>query len=289
LFELAGGADDLIARAKKPGFKPVNLGVRASVSLRNTFRKSTSNNVLGKISGSKYPDEYIVYTAHWDHLGVGEPINGDSVYNGANDNATGIAALFELAKAFKAADPAPERSILLLAVTAEAQGLLGSAYYAANPVYPLDKTVANINIDALSPVGETRDVSVIGLGQSEMDDYLGQAATRHGREVVPGGNPSAGSFFRSDHFNFAKVGVPALYTGSGQDIVGKDSTEAAALREAFGKRYHDVTDEYDESWDVSGMIADIRLLLDVGYTLSRERAFPQWKAGSEFKAAGDSR
>ncbi|MBK1439576.1 M28 family peptidase [Parapedobacter sp. ISTM3] len=289
LFELAGGADSLISQAKKPGFKPVELGIKTGISLKNEFRKSASNNVLGKLSGSKYPDEYIIYSAHWDHLGVGEPIDGDSIYNGAIDNASGVAALFELAKAFKGAAVPPERSILFLAVTAEEQGLLGSAYYAANPVYPLGKTVANINIDALSPIGQTSDVAVVGLGQSDMDDYARRAAARQNREVVPGGNPSAGSFFRSDHFNFAKVGVPALYTGSGKNVIDKDSTEVAALQDAFGKRYHDVSDEYDETWDVSGMIADIRLVFDIGYSLSQERTFPKWKTGSEFKAIGDAR
>src|SRR5690606_2128288 len=226
LFELAGHTD-LIARAKKPGFKPVPLDVTTGVSIANDVRKSTSNNVLGKVSGSKYPDEYLIYTAHWDHLGVGEPVDGDSIYNGAIDNASGIAALFELAKAFKSLETPPERSILFLAVTAEEQGLLGSAYYASHPVYPLGKTVANINIDALSPIGRTSDIAVIGLGHSDMDDYVMQAAERQGRTVVPGGNPSAGSFFRSDHFNFAKMGVPALYTGSGTNVIGKDSVEVA--------------------------------------------------------------
>lgn len=289
LLELVGSADDLIERAKKPGFKPVELGIKASVSLYNEFRESTSNNVLGKIAGSTYPDEYIIYTAHWDHLGIGEPVEGDSIYNGAIDNASGVAALFELAKAFKAAGSPPERSILFLAVTAEEQGLLGSAYYANNPIYPLGKTVANINIDALSPIGGTRDVAVIGLGHSELDEYAIRAAARQQRVVVPGGNPSAGSFFRSDHFNFAKVGVPALYTGSGSDVIGMDSTQTAYAKEAIRKRYHHVKDEYDDTWNVSGMIADIQLVFDVGYTLSQERTFPTWKTGSEFKAIGDQR
>lgn len=288
LFELAGSTD-LVAQAKKPGFKPVPLHVTTSVSIKNDVRKSASNNVLGKVAGSKYPDEYVIYTAHWDHLGIGEPVDGDSIYNGAIDNASGIAALFELAKAFKALETPPERSILFLAVTAEEEGLLGSAYYAGNPVYPLGKTVANINIDALSPIGRTSDIAVIGLGHSELDDYVIRAAERYGRTVVPGGNPSAGSFFRSDHFNFAKVGVPALYTGSGSDVAGKDSTAVAELQEAFSKRYHHVSDEYDETWDVGGMISDIQVVFDVGHTLSRERTFPKWKPGSEFKEAGERR
>ena len=288
LFALAGRTD-LIDQAKKPGFKPVPLEITTSVSIKNDVRKSASNNVLAKLPGSTYPDEYIIYTAHWDHLGVGEPIEGDSIHNGAIDNASGIAALFELAKAFKAVETPPERSILFLAVTAEEQGLLGSAYYASHPVYPLGKTVADINIDALSPIGRTSDIAVIGLGHSEMDDYLAKVAGQQGRSIVPGGNPSAGSFFRSDHFNFAKVGVPALYTGSGSDVVGKDSATVAQLRETFGKRYHHVSDEYDGVWDVNGMIEDIQLAFGVGYTLSRERTFPKWKTGSEFKAAGEAR
>lgn len=289
LFELAGAPDSLIAQAKKPGFKPVDLGIKTSVALKNEFRKSTSNNVLAKITGDTRPDEYIIYTAHWDHLGIGEPVDNDSIYNGAIDNATGVAALFELAKAFGVAAVPPERSILFLAVTAEEEGLLGSSYYAHNPVYPLRQTVANINIDALSPIGKTRDISVIGLGQSDMDDYVIRAAQRQKRQVVSGSNPSAGGFFRSDHFSFAKVGVPALYTGNGQEAIDKDSAEVAALRDALGQRYHHVSDEYDEGWHVDGMIEDIQLLFDVGYSLSREATFPKWKTGSEFKAVGEAR
>lgn len=289
LLELAGGADSLMANAKKPGFAPVHLGIKTSVSLKNTYTISTSNNVLGKITGSKRPDEYIIYTAHWDHLGIGEPVNGDSIFNGAIDNAIGVAALFELAKAFKASAVQPERSILFLAVTAEEEGLLGSAYYAENPVYPLSKTVANINIDAFSPLGRTRDFSIVGLGQSEMDDYAARAAERQGRVVVANGNPSSGGFFRSDHFNFAKVGVPALYGGSGRDVIGKDSTEVAALREILSKRYHHVSDEYDDTWQTDGIMEDIRLLFDVGYSLSMEKSFPKWKPGSEFRETGENR
>lgn len=289
LFELAGVGDSLVAAAKKPGFRAVSLGIRTGISLSNAVRKSASSNVVAKLTGSTRPEEYIVYSAHWDHLGIGDPVDGDSIYNGAIDNASGVAALLELAHAFKAAEVPPGRSILFLAVTAEEQGLFGSAYYAENPVYPLSRTVANINIDALSPVGPTRDIAVIGLGHSDMDDYAQRTAARLGRTVVPGGNPSAGSFFRSDHFSFAKVGVPALYTGSGKEVLGKDSTTVAARREAFGSRYHHVSDEYDDSWDITGMLEDIRFIYDVGYTLSQETSFPGWKPRSEFKSKGDAR
>lgn len=289
LFELASAPDNLIEQAKNPGFKPVDLGIKTSIILENEFRKSASNNVLAKITGDTRPDEYIIYTAHWDHLGVGESVGTDSIYNGAIDNATGVAALFELAKAFSTAATPPGRSVIFLAVTAEEQGLLGSSYYAQNPIYPLRQTVANINIDALSPIGRTRDIAIVGLGQSDMDDYAIRAAERQQRQVIAGSNPSAGGFFRSDHFSFAKVGVPALYTGNGREVIGKDSAEIATLRDLLGQRYHHVSDEYDDSWQVDGMIEDIQLLFDVGYSLSREVSFPKWKTGSEFRAIGEAR
>lgn len=289
LFGLSEGIEDLIASAKKPGFKPVELGVKTSVSLKNTFRKSVSNNVIAKLEGTTRSDEVIIYTAHWDHLGIGEAVDGDSIFNGAIDNATGVAALFELAKGFKAANVQPERSIIFLAVTAEEEGLLGSKYYAENPIYPLNKTVANINMDSFSPIGKTSDVSVVGLGQSEMDDYMIRAAEKQGRTVIAGGNPSAGSFFRSDHFNFAKVGVPALYSGNGRTIIGLNSEDAAALSARYSGIYHTVGDEYSEDWIVDGTLEDIRLLLDIGYRLSQKTTFPKWKQGSEFKEVGENR
>ncbi len=289
LLAPAGGKENLIAQALTPGFKAIDLGVKTSVSIKNTYRSSTSNNVIATIKGSKRPDEYIIYTAHWDHLGIGEPVDGDSIYNGAIDNAVGVAALFELAKAFKASPVAPERSIVFLAVTAEEEGLLGSAYYADNPIYPLNKTVANINIDALNPIGATSDFSVVGLGQSEMDDYAQAAVERQGRTISASGNPSAGGFFRSDHFNFAKVGVPALYGGGGSQVVGQDSTVLAERRARLSGRYHHVADEFDDAWELSGILNDIRVFFDVGYTLSMEKTFPKWKAGSEFKEIGENR
>lgn len=289
LFKLTGNEQDLIAEAKKPGFKPVALGVKTAVTLHNSFRKSTSNNVIAKLPGTKRPDEVIIYTAHWDHLGIGEAAEGDSIFNGAIDNATGVAALFELAKGFRAAAVQPERSVIFLAVTAEEEGLLGSEYYATNPIYPLNKTVANINMDSFSPLGRTSDYSVVGLGQSELDEYVIAAAGKQGRTVVDSGNPSAGGFFRSDHFNFVKVGVPALYSGSGRELIG-DPDEIAALRAKFAGRYHQVTDEFDEdNWVMDGILEDIRLVLEVGYRLSMEKTFPKWKTGSEFKEIGESR
>lgn len=289
LFEAAGYSNQLLEEAKKPGFKAVDLKLQTSIAVSNKLKKSTSRNVIAKITGSKRPDEVVVYTAHWDHLGTGEAVNGDSIYNGAQDNAAGVAALFEIAKAFKAAKVKPERSIILLAVTAEEQGLLGSAYYTSHPIYPLNKTVANINMDAFNPVGATSDLSIIGMGQSEMDDYLARSAAKFGRTVQAAGNPSSGGFYRSDHFNFAKVGVPALFAGSGKNYIDQDTVALNKRKEAFKGRYHAVTDELDENWTFEGILADIRVYFDLGYTLSSENTFPQWKAQSEFKEIGAKR
>lgn len=286
LFKLAGKSDDLMSQARQKGFKPVELGVKVSVDIENTIKRSTSNNVVAVWPGKSKKDEFIIYSAHWDHLGIGEAVNGDSIYNGAVDNATGTAALLSLAQAFKASKVQPERSIMFLAVTAEEQGLLGSEFYATNPVVPLEKTVANINIDALQAFGKTKDIIAVGYGQSELEDYLIEAAKRQGRTVVKDSNPSAGFYFRSDHFNFAKVGIPALYTESGDDHVEKGPSFGLAQKADYTKnRYHAAADNFDPAtWDFAGMVEDLRLLFEVGYTLSLEKTFPKWKEGSEFKA-----
>lgn len=235
---------------------------------------------------NKRADEYIIYSGHWDHLGKGEAINGDLIYNGAVDNATGTAALLVLADAFKKAKKQPERSILFLAVTAEEQGLLGSEYYGSHPLVPVNKTVANINIDAMSASGKTKDIIAVGLGQSELEDYLVDAAKKQGRVVVKDSNPSAGFYFRSDHFNFAKVGIPALYTEGGDDNIAHGLAWGKAQKEEYTtNRYHAPADNFEPAkWDFSGMVEDLRLLFDVGYRLSNETTFPGWKEGSEFKA-----
>jgi Zn-dependent M28 family amino/carboxypeptidase len=245
--------------------------------------------VAAILPGTKKADEYIIYSAHWDHLGVGEAINGDSVYNGAVDNATGTAALLVLANAFKKAAKQPERSILFLAVTAEEQGLLGSEYYASNPLVLVNKTVANINIDAMQAFGKTKDIIAVGFGQSELEDYLVESAKKQGRVVVKDSNPSAGFYFRSDHFNFAKVGIPALYTETGDDHIGKGLAYGKAQKEEYTKnKYHAPADNFEPSkWDFSGMVEDLRLLFEVGHKLSNETTFPTWKEGSEFKAIRD--
>ena len=289
LFKMAGKSADLMVQAGKKDFKPVDLDLKVSAKINNTIKRSVSHNVAAILPGTKRPDEYVIYSAHWDHLGIGEAINGDSVYNGAVDNATGTAALLILADAFKKAVKQSERSILFLAVTAEEQGLLGSEYYANNPLVPVTKTVANINIDAMQAFGKTKDIIAVGYGQSELEDYLVAAAKKQGRVVVKDSNPSAGYYFRSDHFNFAKVGIPALYTETGDDHMGKGLAFGKAQKEDYTtNRYHAPADNFETTkWDFSGMVEDLRLLFEVGYKISNETTFPKWKEGSEFKAIRD--
>lgn len=289
LFKLAGLNADLMEAAKKPGFKAVPMNISTKVELKNAFRHSKSNNVIAKISGTKRADETIIYTAHWDHLGIGEPVNGDSIYNGAIDNAAGVAALFEIGKAFKAAKHQPERTIVFIALTAEEEGLLGSSYYANNPIYPLNKTVANLNMDAFNPLGATKDVSIVGIGQTEIEDYVERSAAKFGRTVVGEKNPTSGGFYRSDHFNFVKKGVPGLFMGSGSELISTDSVANEKRKEALANRYHKPQDELDENWDFGGILADIRLFFDIGYVMSQEKTFPQFKAKSEFRELGEKR
>lgn len=286
IFQLAGVSPDIMQQARTKGFKPVDLHLNTSLVINNTIKKSTSHNVLAILPGAKRPQECVVYSAHWDHFGIGEPVKGDSIYNGAVDNATGTAGLLELATAFTKLPQAPARSILFLSVTGEEQGLLGSEYYAAHPVFPMEKTVADINLDVLNTFGRTRDITVIGYGQSELDEYAQRAAQKQGRVTVPEANPEGGWFFRSDHFNFAKKGVPGLYIGPGNDALGHEPGWGKEQTAAYNRlRYHSPADEFDaHTWNLDGMVEDIRLLFDVGYQLSNESSFPAWKKGSEFKA-----
>lgn len=286
LFKLAGKSDDLMAVANRKGFKAVDLGLTTSLTVKNKIKKSVSYNVLAKVPGGKHQDEAIIYSAHWDHLGVGEKVKGDSIYNGAVDNATGVASLLELATAFKKLPNKPGRSILFISYTAEEQGLLGSEYYAKHPVFPLAKTVANINMDMMGIAGKTKDIVVYGFGQSELEDYAAASAKKQGRVVVPDPVPSSGLYYRSDHFNLAKVGVPSLFTGSGVDNI-KNGREWGLKQVAdFTKfRYHSPQDNFDaKTWDLSGIVEDVRLVFDLGYRLSNEDTYPKWKTGSEFKA-----
>ncbi len=281
--------DTLKAKAATRDSQPVPLDLRLSLTLTNTIRSSTSHNVLALLPGRNRPDEVVIYTAHWDHLGKDPSLKGDQIYNGALDNATGVAGLLELAEAFSGLGRRPARSVLFLAVTAEEQGLLGSQYYATHPVFPLEKTVAALNMDAMNIFGPMKDVTVIGYGNSELDDYAEAAARRQRRKVRPDPEAEKGSFFRSDQFSFAKQGVPALYLDRGIDHVeyGEAWTREQIDRYT-AERYHKVSDEFDPTWDLTGMVDDLRLLFAIGHRLSRERAFPNWREGMEFKALRDS-
>ncbi|HUF46593.1 MAG TPA: M28 family peptidase [Vicinamibacterales bacterium] len=292
LFQAAGlDFADLKARAATRDFTPVPLGATAAMSFTQTMRMLDSQNVVARLPGSDpvLRDEYVVYTAHWDHFGIGPEVNGDTIYNGAVDNATGTAALLVMAAAMRSLDPAPKRSALFLAVTAEEQGLLGSEYYARFPLYPLEKTVANINVDANLPLwGRTRDVIVIGLGASDLDDYLRDAAAEQGRTLSPDAEPEKGFYYRSDHFNFAKVGVPALNTDDG--ILYVDQPEGFGRQkkdEYTASRYHAPSDEIDPAWDLSGYAEQLKLLMAVGVRVANADRFPEWKPGNEFKAMRD--
>lgn len=285
LLQSAGLDSTVYTQAAKPGFKPVPLNTRITTSMKVKASYNKTYNVIGKITGSKFPDEYIVYTAHWDHLGIGKPDEtGDSIYNGALDNASATAGLIELARSFKNSGTPPERTIVFLAVTAEEQGLWGSAWYAQNPVYPLNKTVANINMDGLNNLGKTKDIIIVGQGQSDLEDYLQEEAKKMDRVTSFETHPEAGYYYRSDHFNFAKVGVPALYTGRGSDVIGKDREYGAKADEEYrAKHYHRPSDEYHEDYNVEGAIEDLKLLYLVGKRLAAQEKWPEWKKGSEFK------
>ena len=280
LFGQAGRSyDELKAGAARRGFTAIPLGLTASVSLKNSIRNVVSNNVLAVLPGGERKDECIIYMAHWDHLGIDTSRTDDPIFNGALDNATGVAGLLEIAQAFTKLEKRPSRSILFVSVTCEEQGLLGSEYYADHPVYPLDHTVAALNMDAMNIMGPMKDVTVIGYGNSELDDYVIEAAQTQGRTVRPDPEPEKGSFFRSDHFSLAKRGVPVLYTGSGTDHVVHGTEWTREQRDKYvAEKYHKPSDEFDPAWDLSGTVDDLRLLFKIGYRLAGESTFPKWKA-----------
>ena len=290
MFDGAGlDYHQLKAAAAEPGFTAVPLAdFRASVSLENSVRNSESQNVIAAIPGTLRPDETIIYTGHWDHLGMNLELEGDQIYNGAVDNATGTAALLALAH-LHSQQAAPERTIVFLAVTAEESGLLGSRWYSEHPIYPLATTVANINIDAMNVNGIMRDVVVVGYDSNELQNYLEDAAAKQDRYLRAEPNPERGYYYRSDHFNFAKVGVPALYAESGEDSVEFGMEWGAERAQDYtDNRYHAPSDEYDPNWDLSGAAADILMFFDVVNTLSGESTFPNWFEGNEFKGIRDA-
>lgn len=273
--------------ANEPGFKALPLDARLSLAVTSRVRRASSDNVVGLLPGSERPDEVIVFTAHWDHLGRNFQTGG--IYNGAVDNATGVAAMLEIAEAFANAPTPPKRSLLFLAVTLEESGLLGSKYYSQNPIFPLAQTVAALNMDAVQVIGRTRDVVVIGYGSSELEDILKRAAEAQGRVVVPEPTPENGFYFRSDHFNFARVGVPALYAKNGIDHIEKGEEYGRRMAaEYVAERYHKPTDVYDPNWDLSGNAEDAQLLYAVARELADGEAWPQWYQGSEFRAAREA-
>jgi len=285
IFERAGiDFQTTMENASRPGFKAIPLKQQFNMSLKNTIEKSVSYNVIAKLPGKVAPDEYIIYTGHWDHLGVNESLEGDKIFNGAVDNATGTTALLELARVFKENGPF-ERTVLFLAVTAEEQGLLGSEYYATHPIYPLARTVADINMDAMNVIGKMKDITVVGYGNSELDDYLQKAATAAGVEVKPEPQPEKGYYFRSDHFNFAKAGVPALYTETGTDHTEKGNEWGLAQAKDYTEnRYHQPSDEYNPAWDLSGLALELEILYSVGADLANTKYWPEWRDGVSFKA-----
>jgi Zn-dependent M28 family amino/carboxypeptidase len=291
LFEKMGkNESELLQNARTPNFQGFSTGMSLSTSLAVEPTYNVSKNVIAKVTGKTAPEEVIIYSAHWDHIGIGKPDEtGDTIYNGALDNASGTAALLALAKAFKT-DEQPDRTVVFLAVTAEEQGLWGSAYYAKQPIYPKEKTVANINMDGVNPYGKMKDVSVIGVGQSEMEDLLDEELKKLGRYAAPEPNPGVGYYFRSDHFNFAKIGIPALYIGTGIDHVEKGKEYGKQLQEEYvAQYYHKPADAYDpKRWNLEGAVDDVQLLYQVGRNLANSTRWPGWKEGSEFKAIRDS-
>jgi Zn-dependent M28 family amino/carboxypeptidase len=290
IVSLAGQDLDALQRAAQlRGFRPVPLPLQAAAGVKNTIRHTTSANVAGILPGKDRPDEYVIYMAHWDHLGRQLALDGDTIFNGAQDNATGVAGIMCIAQGFRAMLPSAARSVLFVAVTAEESGLIGSAYYAEHPLVPLQKTAAVINIDSLYPLGRARDIQVIGFGASELEDRLAAAAARQGRVLTPDTQPEAGRFYRSDQLNLAKKGVPALYVKSGVDLIGRPAgTGQAMIDDFFATTYHKQVDEYQSSWDVAGSIEDLKLLFAVGAGVANDVAWPAWYPGNEFRAVREA-
>jgi Zn-dependent M28 family amino/carboxypeptidase len=280
--------DEAYASAKDRGFKASSLGMTASVSFDNKIRTSDSYNVAGIIEGTEHPDEAIIYMAHWDHLGKGIPNEeGDNIYNGAIDNASGTAAILELGEQF-AYNP-PKRSVVILAVTGEESGLLGSAYYAENPIVPLAKTVGGVNIDSLGMIGRTKNIVVVGSGKSELEEILAKHAAAQNRVVEPEETPERGYFYRSDHFSLAKVGVPMLYAEAGVDHVEHGREWGQSKADEYTKNdYHQPSDEYREDWDLAGAVEDVQLLYAVGNDLANSSEWPNWYENAEFRKIRDA-
>jgi len=292
LFQAAGQDFDALERtARTKDFHPVDLKATATFHLANRVREVRSHNILAKLEGSdvKLRNQYVIYTAHWDHLGIVDPINGDSIANGAIDNASGVAGILAIAKAYAALPVKPRRSVIFMAVTAEEKGLLGAAYYTENPLYPLDHTVANFNIDGLNQWGRTSDVTVVGKGASTLEDVLDTVASAEHRTLSPDPEPEKGFYYRADHFEFAQKGIPAIFLDSGIHYIGKPDSYSRTKRDEYTYHdYHNVTDEVKPDWDLSGAVDDLGLLFAAGVHVADADTWPTWKAGNEFKARRDS-
>ncbi len=289
VFEAAGQDIEALKKAAlTKDFTPVSLdGISVNARIDQTFKKTKSRNVAGGVKGTKYPDEYVLYMAHWDHMGKNPDMEGDNIFNGAVDNATGTAAILEIGQAF-VEQGAPERSAIFVAVTAEESGLLGSAYYGADPLVPLKDTVGGINIDAILPVGKTKDMVVIGYGSSELEDRLKDVIEPRGMYIVPDQKPEAGYFYRSDHISLAKLGVPMLYADGGVDHETLGKEYGMKFGDDYtAERYHKVADEYDNSWDLSGIQQTTEILFELGYDLANSRDWPNWYETAEFRTLRD--
>jgi Zn-dependent M28 family amino/carboxypeptidase len=288
IFRAAGkDFDELEKQALSRDFRPVPLGATADIHVRNVTRRVQSRNVVARLEGSDpaLRDEYVIYSAHWDHLGRDPELSGDQIYNGALDNASGTAALLEIAQAYASLPQRPQRSILFLATTSEEKGLLGAKYYATHPLYPLAKTAADINIDGINQWGRTSNLVVVGWNMSDLQDLLAQEAAAQGRVLTPDPEPEKGFYYRADHFEFAKQGVPALYTGEGDDYIGKPAGYGQRKRDEYtANDYHQPSDEIKPDWDLSGAVEDVRLLFLTGWDVAQTPAYPEWKPGTEFRA-----
>ena len=282
--------DALKKSAITKDFRPVALNAKANIEIKQALRSFKSHNVIGEFEGAdpKLKDEYIIYTAHWDHLGRHPELQGDQIFNGAVDNASGDAAVIALASAFPKAGSPPRRSILFMCTTAEEAGLLGAKWYAEHPLYPLEKTLADINIDSMNVWGKARDIEDVSYGFSTMDDALAAAAQRQGRKAIPNSRPEKGAIYRADNFEFSKAGVPSLYIGKGEHLMSRPENGPLRSDEFDLKDYHQVTDEVHADWDLSGAVQDVDLLFEVGYQIANADKFPEWKPGVEFKAKRDA-
>jgi Zn-dependent M28 family amino/carboxypeptidase len=294
LFAAAGfDFETLKAAAVRKDFRPIDLKATANISVTTQIRMINSRNVVAKLQGSDpaLSDEYVIYSAHWDHLGRNPKLRGDQIFNGALDNATGCASLVEIAREFTLLSPAerPKRSILFLAVTAEEQGLLGSRYYAQHPLYPLVKTLADLNMDGMQQAGPSHDLEDIGYGYTTMDEVATSVLAKEGRVLIPDVEPEKGSIFRSDQFEFSKVGVPSFYGHRGVDIVGKpEGYGKMRLDEYIANDYHKPSDEIKPWWDLRGAAVDANTLFQIGLQVAQSDTWPEWKPGCEFKARRDA-